>query len=510
MSKSLTLLSLTLVVAIALSGCIGGPGDLGDDATSLADDAAPAGIAIDLVTDRIRASPQGHRMDEFNAAEDPTDPNHLAVGAIDIDDPEGGPSCVVLHSYDGGTTWSGPKAPHDPWTFEFDPWVAFDDQGRAHLVCLRITTEDQPRQALIYARSDDGGHTWGPWKEITNSEGPDSFDKIAVGTLGTDHVFICGSTTTGFSIAASHDGGDTWEPAVPVLDGAYGRCNGFTEGPDGGLYVSFQGEADNRTGNVVGVVASHDEGRNWTGPGVAGPIRFHDGSDRPECQVNLPGGACPFLRYMPSMQSLAVDPTSGDLFLAWNNFSEGQYEVQVKRSTDGGRSWEPLSVGPLEAQVKACGSCNFSRPHVHVDDRGRLGLLWVVSGDHDLEPKEFWFTMSLDGGETWLPAKLLGRDDMSSLAYPRHYVPHVDPRMAESFVEAVTSSSSPEELVDSLGGPAGQAFVSTVHMGGGGDYWDMTSSPDGFQPLWIDHHGSGKAQIWTRRAVLDEQVRPTS
>lgn len=516
MKRGPVLLASTLLVALVLAGCIGDPGGAAGGASGT--DGGPegprtghgdlAGASLDLVSDRLRVSPSGHRMDEFAVARDPTDPDHVAVGAVDLDAPDGGPSCVVLTSADGGRSWSPPTAPEDPWTFQFDPWVAFDAQGRLHLVCLRITTHDQPRQAMVHARSDDGGRTWGPWTEISNRDGPDSFDKIAVGTLGADDVFVCGVSGGAFTIAASGDGGETWDPAVPVLNGTRGTCNGFVQGPDGGLYVAYRGGAGaaNRSGSVVGVVASFDGGRTWVGPRAAGPIDFHDSDpDHPECQVNLPGGACPVLRYMPSMQSLAVDPVTGDLFLAWNTYADGGYEVRLHRSSDRGRTWEPIAVDAIEARAEACAPCNFSRPQVHVDDAGRLGLLWVVSGENDLDRKEFWFAVSVDAGETWLPAVVLGQEDASSLAYPMNYVPRADPEMAEGLARALTSSSSPEDVADHAAAPAGQAFMSVVHQGGTGDYWGMTSTPAGFLPMWTDHAGSGKATIWTRHAVVADR-----
>jgi hypothetical protein len=36
------------------------------------------------------------------------------------------------------------------------------------------------------------------------------------------------------------------------------------------------------------------------------------------------------------------------------------------------------------------------------------------------------------------------------------------------------------------------------HLRFGGDYWTITSSPDGFVALWIDNYANGVPQIWGR------------
>ncbi|MCH9650598.1 MAG: tetratricopeptide repeat protein [Deltaproteobacteria bacterium] len=120
----------------------------------------------------------------------------LWVDTTSISDGETDLDLYLIHSDNGGATWSLPNAFALPGD-QFLPWFEVDDAGRLHLVFLdtRHTAQsDADEIAFIdayYAVSEDGGNTWSearltpePWSsEFTDPE-IDGFDQFIGDYLG--------------------------------------------------------------------------------------------------------------------------------------------------------------------------------------------------------------------------------------------------------------------------------------------------------------------------------------
>ncbi len=86
----------------------------------------------------------------------------------------------------------------------------------------------------------------------------------------------------------------------------------------------------------------------------------------------------------------AVDPVSGDLCMVFQRDAGGG--IFFTRSADGGLTWS------APAQVDDGGAANLSDPDIAVDKWGSIIVVWA---DDDLGNYDVWMRRSDDGGTTW-------------------------------------------------------------------------------------------------------------
>ncbi len=146
--------------------------------------AAPAStVSARLVVGKavhVSKANESVRHNECTAAADPTDPKRLIVAAIyekgvrTKSTATGG--VVGYHSANGGQTWQPAfEYPGEATVNRGDPALAFGPDGAAHFVCMRTNLRtgrehrsklgDLADGGLEFARSPDGGKTWGPLTE---------------------------------------------------------------------------------------------------------------------------------------------------------------------------------------------------------------------------------------------------------------------------------------------------------------------------------------------------------
>jgi len=129
-------------------------------------------------------------------------------------------------------------------------------------------------------------------------------------------------------------------------------------------------------------------------------------------------------------------------------------------------------------------------PELAVNRNGVLGVMWYDRRDHpDNLGYDIRFSVSIDGGESFLPSVLLSPGGGSALQMkealllgPFHPVPASDGRTPVRF--------------------------NWSYFDNGGDTAGLTCDLDGvFHPLWIDRR-SGLQQMWTTRVTVNEVAKP--
>ena len=248
-----------------------------------------------------------------------------------------------------------------------DPVLTFGKDGTLYFLALvyDFSFPNRTPSGVAVATSHDGGASWST-PVMVHYESANNFfnDKpwIAAGASGDVYVtwtrFDQGPHGVGYISsnivgAVSHDHGQTWSDMIAVSDSAHPYDQGSSPAyaPDGTLYVAYEGnQASDTTKDQTVLARSIDGGKTFTNTEVG---RVYDDVD---CYpTNLAQGRAR-LSYeqfrINSFPSLAIDPTTGGLAIAWaddqNNAScasgagsfSGLTNNQVKLVTSAdGKTW---------------------------------------------------------------------------------------------------------------------------------------------------------------------------
>ncbi|HUD64356.1 MAG TPA: hypothetical protein VMQ17_07255 [Candidatus Sulfotelmatobacter sp.] len=262
----------------------------------------------------------------------------------------------AAYSEDSGHTWQvaeGTEAKN--YRVSGDVSVAFDSQGHAILCYIAFDklgsfnywAHGATRNGIFVRRSLDGGKTWEAdhIAVAEQSTAPDIpfEDKPYIVADNTKSPFA-GNLYIGWTrwrltdsqivLSRSTDDGKTWSipieidahPGLPRDDN--GAAEGFSGvvAPDGTLYAIW-----NQDGEIM-LAISRDGGKNFSHAQAiihTGPIMF-----AVETLVRANG-----------FPQLAIDPKSKRLYVTWSDYRNGDLDVFLATSGDGGERWDaPVRV----------------------------------------------------------------------------------------------------------------------------------------------------------------------
>ena len=369
---------------------------------------------------------------EPSLAVDPADNDHLlAMWQQDRWSSGSARGLVSAVSFDGGATWSrqamafsqcGGGTPANGGGYEraTDPWVAFGPDGSAWAMSLSTTGATfagGSANAMLVARSADGGRTWGGAVTLITDTAPFFNDKNAITADPRDARFayavwdrlyqLGGGPAT---FARTVDGGASWEPARSILDpGPSGQTIGnlVVVLSDGAL-VNVATRIDEstmpaRTASIV-AVRSADRGATWSAP-VEVASHLAVGTLDPDSGNAVRDGAI-----LPS----AAPGPGRTLHVVWQDsrFSAGQRDaIAYARSADGGLTWS------APVRVNANPAVAAFTPAVHVLADGTIGVSYFDlrenTSDPATLPAAYWLARSTDGA-TWTETRLAATFDLSS------------------------------------------------------------------------------------------------
>jgi hypothetical protein len=346
-------------------------------------------------------------------AVNPTNANNMIAGWHQDRWSTGGAQGLGLaYTFDGGATWSQVNLPFTlcsgsvpgavgDYERASDPWISFGPDGTAYYMSLSIDNS-RNRNALLMARSLDGGVTWSQPTVIERASGRDpvlrsvfndknslTADPSQAGVVyATWTVFRTGNTALMF--ARSNDGGATWGAARPV--GSYEAVAPaelviFRQGaqivvlPDGTLVDAFFRILFNQKTLQVtyeqAIFRSSDGGRRWDKADTRVSVFSSRSAEDPELRIPV--------RDAGELPDIAVNPSSGDLYMVWQDDLEpnGSVDVAIARSSDGGYTWS------TPVKVNTASTAQAFLPAVAVNVAGTVGVLFYdfrndVSGDEAL------------------------------------------------------------------------------------------------------------------------------
>jgi hypothetical protein len=314
---------------------------------------------------------------------------------------------------------------------------------------------------------------------------------------------------TGLVLFRSDDGGSRWtRPDRPAnFSVAYGRqptsCNGFTEGPTGEIYVAWSGSLIPDAPSNQGVAASRDGGLTWEPPTIvlANWTSMSAGANLVE--QNVIGRTRPLAN---TLISIDASPTSGALAataMTYNRSSD-RGEVFVWKSNDHGQSFQPIQLPPIPSNICQA-QCHSTHPMVVFDSAGRLALQLMVSEPRLGGAREVWFLVTPDEGASWLaPAIIASIEALPTPVDVRNFIPR-DPAAA-AVDQAIHALEDPVTAADRLSWyPAPYARLD--HPTWGGDYWAIRWTSSGFLAMWEQPDETGTNAIMARPLWLQSSAK---
>jgi hypothetical protein len=317
------------------------------------------------------AAPQN----ETAIAVDPNNPDRIVAGANDYVSRTwsctiSGTPCSALgdaysgtyFSNDGGQTWCCtatdpthlgtliPGVEHltgGPYDAGGDPSVAFDSRGNVYYAGLGFNRTSAPNTVTVSRGTFDAGGalSWSAPTFINPTTSPATLnDKewIAVDHNATspfrDHVYVTWtrylfSASSGAYVqspiffASSSDGGQTFSSPKSIAGNVlYSQGSRPVVGPDGTLYVFWDGATRLAAKDSTYMVKSSNGGASWTAPRQVAELNEIEPLADTAFRVN-------------SFPAAAVAP-NGDLYATWTSDTEPIGSVAVySKSTDGGTHW---------------------------------------------------------------------------------------------------------------------------------------------------------------------------
>ncbi|HUP29906.1 MAG TPA: sialidase family protein [Usitatibacter sp.] len=287
-----------------------------------------------------------------------------------------------------------------------DPWIAFAADGTVYAIALGTTggTFTQgSTNAIVVARSTDGGRTWSAPVTLIR-DGPGFFnDKETLTADPADARFLYaawdrlqqGAGGPAY-FARTTDGGATWEPARAIFDPGHAAQtigNLVRVLPNGTLvnvFLQIDGSEEQPISSRLRLVRSTDRGATWSGP-----VDIHEqhslGTRDPATGTPVRDGAI-----VPQM-AVGGD---GTLHLVWQDarFTGVRDAIAYSRSTDGGLTWSAPRRVNGEPAVPA-----FT-PQVHVRADGTVGVTYFDLRSDNADATtlfaDYWLARSTDG-VTW-------------------------------------------------------------------------------------------------------------
>jgi hypothetical protein len=317
----------------------------------------------------------GAPQNETSIAVDPNNPNRVVGGANDYvartwSCTISGTPCSALadgysgtyFSNDGGQTWCCTST--DPahlgtlipgvtrlaggqYDAGGDPAVAFDSKGHVYYAGLGFNRTSAPNTVEVSKGTFSGGNlSWGAptfinqttapstlndkeWIAVDAHDGSPFQDRIYV--TWTRFLFSAGSGAyiqSPIAFASSSDGGATF--TTPKLIGGnvlYGQGSRPVVGPDGTLYVFWEGSTRLASLNSIYMVKSTDGGATFRKP-----VQVSQLSDSHLLRDTV---------FRNNSYPAAAAAPNGDVYVTWTQQEPDGSVARYSKSTDGGQTWSP-------------------------------------------------------------------------------------------------------------------------------------------------------------------------
>jgi BNR repeat-like domain len=316
----------------------------------------------------------------------------------------------AAYSQDAGRTWKVEDAAPANYRVSGDVSTAFDNQGHAFVCYIAFDrlgsfnywAHRATRNGIFIRRSLDGGKTWEadhiPVAEQRSEPGIPFEDKPYIVADNSKSKYA-GNLYIGWTrwriadsqmvLSRSTDDGKTWSepveidahPGLPRDDN--GAAEGFdgVVGPDGTLYAIWSQDDD------LMLTTSRDGGKSFSRARAiihTAPIMF----------------AIQTLERANGFPQIAIDPKSKRLYITWSDYRNGDLDIFISTSDDGGKRWssaQRVNNDPVHNGAEQF----FQWLAVDPTDGSVNVLFYDRRGDPENQKQIVALARSTDGGKTF-------------------------------------------------------------------------------------------------------------
>ncbi|HKV12994.1 MAG TPA: hypothetical protein VJ725_32935 [Thermoanaerobaculia bacterium] len=419
-------------------------------------DLVPRQKAAETSANTRISGPAANPRSESDIRVNPWDPQKIVAASNNI---VGSGLQMQYYSFDGGATWGRttlPLAPGD--AFHTDPTVDWTSDGTAWATTIGVSASGSTTRIRAY-RSKDGGATW--TLDGTVSGDQKGVDKQmvwvdhAAGSPYKDTLYAIWHNSGPVYLSRRRPGG-AWEPPVLVSRKQPGVGIGAdVKTNSAGTVFAFWPNTQTR---AIQAVRSNNGGVSYTRPvTIATTIEAFDigipAQSRRRALIYVSGGA-----FRSGVRNL--------VYAAWTDLNVAgckigaaatpatacKTRIWFTRSTDGGRTWEPVRKINDQAQVND----QFNQALAVDEATGKVAVIYYdTAGDPARRKVHLWYQSSADDGATW------------------------------SAPLRVTTAPTDESV---RGAEVGNQF---------GDYNGLSGFRGLFFPSWTDRRSGGREEIWT-------------
>lgn len=414
---------------------------------------------------------------EYMFSANPVDPENLMGGIVGV----GGmklPYTVAYISQDGGNSWNYINMA----MATSDPETAFSSNGTAYFVDLGTKTEGSETDGLTFHISSDKGKTW------KKSSSPNLVGKISIydhpqlavdhtrgKTAGYIYISVSGQSLQSDKenicwLLSSKDNGKSFEGPRKVVSGPkYNiQTNNLLVSSKGALFF-FYNQSTKEYHDYL-FVSSNDAGASFSAPKkvVRTKQEIGDGMVR-------------------SFPQYAIDSKSRKyldrLYCVFDEVHDGRTLIMLTYSTDGGKNWSK----PKAIDLNTPSDAHQSSPAIAVNSKGVIGIRWFdTRGTKFGEGFNEYFTASLDGGNTFLPAARVS----SQTSYFTNEMISTNWRRLDNNDSLLFRFSS---------------RIKTNVLRGRGDYFQFAADAKGtFHDFWPDSRDGRVGQVYTSAIRVGE------
>ncbi|ANM31763.1 hypothetical protein ABI59_22675 [Acidobacteria bacterium Mor1] len=363
--------------------------------------------SIQVNVDALNQNIVGDAANEPSIDIDPTDPNNIVVGwrefgTITNDFRQAG----MAFSLDGGLTWNN-DGPLDPAQFRSDPVIAADNNGDFVYYSLSTVTTTE-----VFLSSDKGA----TWSAPISSPGGDKnwmvIDQSPT-SIGDGHVYLLWNSqftccAAGTDFARSTDGGATWGPALAMPQKPkWGTLDTNSSGQlfvvganlaaTSHLILRSSNARDSSQTPTFELAQSIDLGGNTSSGGTPNP-----------------GGLLGQVWVAADRSGTATD---GNVYVLGSVNPPGSdpMDVHFIRSTDDGATW----TSPIRVNDDTGNAWNWFGT-MSVAPNGRIDVVWNdTRGDASGTMSELYYAYSTDAGDSWSGGVAISPAFDSTVGWPQ-------------------------------------------------------------------------------------------